>query len=957
MSAQHELTERDRNAARPPPTGAAPPSRRTAAPADGFPPPLQVLQRAAGNRAVSAYLQRLAPAQPRAAVTAPAPAATPALTGAVGTGGPAHALAPLGSVDSADFPAQLAQAAPSTAAALATEQAAVAAQLPSRPAPTGLPVGDAPPLPAPAEPAAPSPLPAPGPDADAEQTDELGRYGGSAVGEAAMGAQVTLPSTADLIHPAGTPPVLPTLDVPAAPAVAQPPASSRAAGAERSALNASMNTEVHALTSQALAPALAASTTHQSEVAAARSGAEESVAAAEADSTGRQRDAAALADAEVRDLHAGWLQDKATVLTSSQSHIQSEAGQTRSEANRTMDEARTKAEAETAKQQGDTAQPDPGPGLWDRVKAAGSRAVSAVGHVAAGAVSLVSGIFQAAKQRVASLVTRLGQAIRERVDAAVRALTEGVRRVSTAISGAIRRGREVVSGLAAALATTALGIWQAAGRLLGQLWSRLTAVVGRALAAMAAVARRIGDALGKVRQILKLLDNKLLSFMAETVGNPEEKVGRPIVALAAPGAARVPAKAEGVGLDMAQGGPAAAQASVPVQRDVPPGPAGETFWGGVKRHAKAAGNAFLEHWAMNLLKIVVGILAFPVTACRELPALWHELVGIFQPEPGGGDRLDHLLGVLRQVVNIAGVLVAGVGVWALLFGLAFPAAEPFLGGGYLAISMGVLAADAIVATAQLTKSYVSASRASSPEERELYLGTFSGSLIGAAITAVMVAIGAAATWLAKVFRGVRPQPAGDAGVVAKPKVGKGEPIGEPAATDVGAKGGPVPRPMEWPYSNPPDIRTVPPGTPLDLKSLNPRTKYLWVVDGEGNFKFAPERQNSSDFMKPLPPETDFSIKHGDLVPGEGGMSRGPARAGGELKNVTDIDGNPSDMWNLNNDSSYTFRRVDPNGQPLPWLPAESIEAVRQHLMSGGTPGEKLVTTDILAAERVKRGVK
>ncbi|MGW4767774.1 hypothetical protein ACWEO2_06980 [Nocardia sp. NPDC004278] len=186
--------------------------------------------------------------------------------------------------------------------------------------------------------------------------------------------------------------------------------------------------------------------------------------------------------------------------------------------------------------------------------------------------------------------------------------------------------------------------------------------------------------------------------------------------------------------------------------------------------------------------------------------------------------------------------------------------------------------------------------------------------------------------------------------------GKGEPIGAPAATDVGAKGGPEPRPREWPYTNPPNMRTVPPGTPLDLTSLNPIDKYLWVVDAEGNFKFAPELQNSSDFMKPLPPDQYFHMKHGDLQPGEGGTARGPARAGGELYVVRNADGTLSDTWCINNNSSYTFRRVDESGQPLPWAPAESLEAVRQHLIDGGLPGEKLTTNDILAAERLNRGM-
>ncbi len=727
-----------------------------------------------------------------------------------------------------------------------------------------------------------------------------------------------------------------------------------AAGDERKALNASLNSEVHRMTSQALAPALAASAAHRAEVATTKVDTDKSIRAGDLESASKQRAAAMAADAEVRELHAGWEREKATVVSSNHGKIQAEAGQTRAEVDRTMNDAQTEARAR-ARQQDTSAQRDAEPGMWDRVTSAGSKVAEGARNLAAGALGLVRGIFEAAKRRVLGMIARLSQVIRDRVDTAMRALRKGVRRVAKAISGAIRRGRQVVEGVARALATVAQRIWRAARHRLTELWSRLTTAIGGAFAAAARIAKRIADALRTVKQIVMLLDNKLLGFMAEAVTNPEEKVGKPLVAIASPSAASVPGKAEEIGEEKAQGGSDAVIAT-PVQRVVPPGPPGETFWQGVMRHAKASGDEFRAHWVRELLKVVASILFFPIAACMELPALWRELVGIFKPEPGGADRLDHLLGVFRQVVNIAGLIVAGVGVWALIIGLVFPPAEPFLGAGYYAISLGVLAADAVVAAAQLANAYAGASRATSTPQREMYLGMFSGSLIGAAITAVMVAIGAAAAWLAKVFRGYRAGTAAASGEAARPAVGKGEPIGEPAATDVGARGGPAPRPSEWPYSNPPDIRTVPPGTPLDLNSLNPRTKYLWVVDGEGNFKFAPERQNTSDFMKPLPPEQGFKIKHGDLQPAEGGMARGPARAGGELHNVLDADGAPSDMWCINNDSSYTFRRVDANGQPLPWAPAESVEAVRQHLISGGTPGERLMTTDILAAERVRRGV-
>lgn len=1003
MSARHDANEPNHAATRTGTPATAPQTRAPPGRAIRSDHPLQALQRAAGNRAVSAYVQRLASSRPPAAVggagssaaparagpggppapvvTGPVAAAAPAgpahagvpTTGtpspaqdptdgggpdhaatAAGTGGPAQPLGQLEAVDSADYAAHLARAAPASATALEAEHAAMATHLPARPTPTGLPVGEPPPLREPPQPAAPPPLPTPGPDADASQADDLARQGAAAVSETAAGAQVEVPPTTAMIQPDETPAPLPSLAVAPAPAAVRPPVPVATAGLERAALNASMNAEVHDMTSRALAPALAAGAGHEAAVATVRSGAEQSLADATAATTTQQRTAAAVADAEVRDLHAGWEQEKVRLIGSYQAQIQSEAGQVHAEATRTMDDAR--AQSETEEQNGAAAQRDAEPGLGDRIQAAGSSAVGAVGELAAGALDLVGGIFEAAKRRIVSLVVHLGQVIRERVDAAVLALRDGVRRVGTAISGAIRRGRDLVVRLAGALAAAANRIWQAARQRLTQLWDRLTAAVGRALAAAAGIARRIADALGKVGQIVGLLGNKLLGFLAEVVTDPEEKVGRPIVALAAPLAAAVPGKAQELGQEKAAGVPDAAGTTVALQRQVEPGPPGESFAAGVVRHATAAGAEFLQHWVVNLLKIVASILVFPVAACLQLPGLWRELVGIFVPAPGGGDRLDHLLGVFRQVVNIAGLVIGGVGVWAFLIALAFPPAEPFLGGGYLALSLAVLAADLVVGAAQMTKAFVGASRATEPEARELYLSMFSGSLIAASITVMMVLLGALAAWLAQSFRSLKAGPAGAVAGAGKPAVGKGEAIGEPARTDVGAKGGPVPRPNEWPYSNPPNMVTVPPGTPLELSSLNPRLKYLWVVDADGNFKYAPEGQNTSDFVKPLPPDEGFKIKHGDLQPDPSGMARGPARAGGELTNVPGPDGAPSDVWRIDNDSSYTFRRVNENGEPLPWLPADSIKAVWQHLVDGGTPGGKLVTTDVLAAERVKRGV-
>ena len=86
------------------------------------------------------------------------------------------------------------------------------------------------------------------------------------------------------------------------------------------------------------------------------------------------------------------------------------------------------------------------------------------------------------------------------------------------------------------------------------------------------------------------------------------------------------------------------------------------------------------------------------------------------------------------------------------------------------------------------------------------------------------------------------------------------------------------RPWELPYSNPPVMQTLN-GTPLDLKSLNPKKIYLWAVDEAGNFLLAPEDQRSTGFApKRLNGEgtgpAPGIAKHGDLTPGPNGQTRG-----------------------------------------------------------------------------------
>jgi hypothetical protein len=156
-------------------------------------------------------------------------------------------------------------------------------------------------------------------------------------------------------------------------------------------------------------------------------------------------------------------------------------------------------------------------------------------------------------------------------------------------------------------------------------------------------------------------------------------------------------------------------------------------------------------------------------------------------------------------------------------------------------------------------------------------------------------------------------------------------------------GGPLePRPRELPYTAPPDLRTVRPGSPLDLSSMDPSRRYLWVVDAEGNVLVAAERQAAGVFS-----QGRTMAKHGDLVPGPGGLSRGAARAGGELIAETDAAGRPTGRWIMNNDSSYTFARTDATHSS-----GGNLGAAHELLGTTGTDTSRIVPINTSGVDRV-----
>ena len=149
------------------------------------------------------------------------------------------------------------------------------------------------------------------------------------------------------------------------------------------------------------------------------------------------------------------------------------------------------------------------------------------------------------------------------------------------------------------------------------------------------------------------------------------------------------------------------------------------------------------------------------------------------------------------------------------------------------------------------------------------------------------------------------------------------------------------RPSEVPYTVPPDVRVAKPGQPLALSELNPARRYLWIIDEDGNFRFADEGQaeffsKRAPLEEPHPAAGETPLKHGDLAPGPEGQTRGAARAGGELRGELGADGKPTGRWIMNNDSSYTFNRTDAKQ-----LGGTSLDAAYRLLKATGTDTSKI----------------
>jgi hypothetical protein len=721
-----------------------------------------------------------------------------------------HFLARIQSARPSAFAAEVAAASAEGGEALGKLRES--SSLESRPAPIGLAPGEpVTPPPAPETPSSPINGPAPGSsDAGAGtleprgDTDPALATRWATAGLTALDAMVPAsnppPPFAPALRPTDTAGELPTTAVAAAPSLPSVGSAVEPDSDTKAVLDLNMAPSLRETTAQFLAPVTAADRSHAKEVANAKQSTAASLDQLDADTKRKQIAVGADADRQVVDLHSGWISERASVAGTHKAWIEEQSDQSRQEAQQTITEANRAAKAKA--DEAEKSQPDgegKSTGWWDKIKAAGKAVAGAIKDVASSVIAVVASIIDSARQKIVGIIKRLGDAIKKRIDAALQAIAAATRRAWDAIGAALKQAQALVARLAAAAADLARKLWASVKARLAAAWDLLSRAIKTAFEAAKAVVKKIASSLATLKEILKLLKSGMLQKLFEAAKDPK-KLAQPIVDKAEPLAGQVPAKADQLASEKGhQAGTSVAASSSPqrtiLQRqsaapeksvgeqaaelilegrikegelNVPAPAPGEGFWSGVWRHLKAAGNHFLQNWKTTLISLVYSLLLFYPVLLQEGPKLWEECKGVIFGG-GGVDRFDHILGVLRHLVNIVAGLVATTGIWALIIGAFTGPGEAFVVGAYETISLGVIGADVALGLAEMGKAWYSATREGiSAKTRETYLSMFSSSAISTAITIILVILGAIASRLAKAFKAWR---AGEAG---EPVKGTGE---------------------------------------------------------------------------------------------------------------------------------------------------------------------------------------
>jgi hypothetical protein len=706
--------------------------------------------------------------------------------------GPLSALGGLRDARPSAFAQQLAGVAGLVPPALAGEQSAGA--LPGRSAPTGL--APEAPVALPAGPtigdqAAPAVAPRGG-DPDPGAADQWAEGGTAAVHRAAAEGAAPAPRPGAALSPDVAPVALPEVTLPAVGTVGTAPAGPAPANAqEAAALNAAAGAPVHQLVGRLLAPASAAGAAHRAEAAQARAATQTEIADLGTDASARQQAVRASADQEVQHEHALWTTSRETIVREHTAGISSIAGGTKTEISRTVAQADAQAAAQHAAEGGDSASRG---GLWDRFKRGASAVAGAVKGAASAVGGAVAGIVAAARSHVTGLLTRLASTVRERVSAAVATLRATATRVWRAMRAAADRAREAITRLARAAMDAARRLWTAVAARLKQSWGRLLAAAKSAFAAAVEVVRKIGAALTKIKEILKLLASPLVRFIIDAYGDVRKKIVDPLVAKAAPLLGKVPGTA--ADLVRQQSGTPGVQPRIPLQRaPSTTETAAVDFSAAVDSQVKADAASFSDHWLLTLVNVISQLIWPTGIFTEEFPGLWEELKGVWSPAPGL-DRLDHFLGIARRLTNIVNGALAFIGIWAALIAMAGgPVAEFVTVGTYYAVSMAMIQVDLGLALAQLLKYWLSGTRGgATTAEVSQYARMYAKTGIGAVVTAVLVVLGMVASRFANRIkallpeRPVEPVRKGAAPREEKPAVPEEKPA-EPVAAEIPGKPG------------------------------------------------------------------------------------------------------------------------------------------------------------------------
>jgi hypothetical protein len=441
------------------------------------------------------------------------------------------------------------------------------------------------------------------------------------------------------------------------------------------------------------------------------------------------------------------------------------------------------------------------------------------------------------------------------------------------------------------------------------------AASARALAAAVAAARFVTAAAARIATFLRLLANAAVAKLVRVLRDPGLLLAG-LRARVTSGIERAPAA---VGWALA---PAATQLSAA-------SPSGETGVGGVMRHVGYQWDYWQRHWPAVLIDSVA-TLAFPTLALVEtLPGLWQDVrAGANDLWHGRrGDAVDRGLAAANAITGILGAFFATAGLVLVVLSVGLgpagfaAAAEAYeqVGAALVAITFALLLTTALKGARTLILPGLT------PQTRERTYGVIAAAGLGMAVMGALAILGPIAVRVGRALAAP-----GEQVRLAAERASNVEATGEPSLVRTGTSQSP--RPREKPHRRPPDHRTLSPGDRISLDDLTPGRKYLVVVDEAGDVIVAPEDANLRDRL----------VKHGDLTPGVHGWYRGRARWGGELVSEQ-VEGRA--RWVLNNDSSYCFARMSPEGTRLAWSTPESLVAAARLLGTHGIDLSKLILRD------------